>query len=103
MNLTKNIMKMNKVSFLPFLTEKRETERKCVQIPMAESEEMCSCISGCFFLCHSTVIPVQIFGGRAFVSKSMHMLTVFSVKVLIQQILQVSKEVKAKRNQFFPG
>jgi len=70
---------------------------------VAEGGEKCSCISGRFFLCHRTVTSVQTSGGRAFVSKSMHMLTAFIVQVLIQQILQVSKEAKAKRSQFFPG
>lgn len=70
---------------------------------MAEGGERCSGISGCFFLCHRTVILVQIFEVRAFVSKIMHMLIAFVMKVLIQQILQVGKEAKDKGSQFFPG
>lgn len=81
LNYFKNIVKMNKLSFLSFLTEKTQEERKCVQILVAEGGERCSCISECFFRCHTTVMPGQIFGGKAFVSKSMHMETAFAVKV----------------------
>lgn len=83
----KNIMEMNKLSFLSFPPETMEVERKCVGILLADSGGRCICISGCFFLRRRTLLPVQILGRRTFVSKSMHILTAFIVKLPFQQTL----------------